>query len=150
MIVTQAQMADLDEAAALFDAYRVFYGQQSDLEGARGFLFDRMAYRQSVVFIARDDASREAAGFMQLYPTFSSVSMEPVLVLNDLFVAEAHRKHGVGQRLLDAAKSYAVSVRAKGLELSTAAGNAAAQRLYERNGYERDEIYVHYFLRTNG
>ncbi|MFC4103457.1 GNAT family N-acetyltransferase [Paenibacillus xanthanilyticus] len=150
MTVKQAELADLDEVAALFNAYRVFYGQQPDLEGARGFLFDRLVYRQSVVWIARDEASGEAAGFTQLYPIFSSVSMERVLVLNDLFVTEAHRKLGVGQRLLDAAKSYAVSVKAKGLQLSTAVDNAAAQRLYERNGYERDELYCHYFLRTNG
>ncbi|MFB9329809.1 GNAT family N-acetyltransferase [Paenibacillus aurantiacus] len=148
--VKQADMADLDEVAGLFNAYRVFYGQQPDLEGARAFLFDRMAYRQSVIFIARDEARKMAAGIAQLYPIFSSVSMERVLVLNDLFVAEAHRKGGVGQRLLDAAKSYAVSAKAKGLQLSTAADNETAQRLYERNGFERDVDFYHYFLRTNG
>lgn len=150
IIIKQADIADLDEAAVLFNAYREFYGQQPDLEGARAFLFERTAYRQSVIFIARDEASGKAAGFTQLYPVFSSVSMERVLVLNDLFVAEAFRKRGVAQRLLDAAKAYAVSVRAKGLELSTAMDNEAAQRLYEASGYERDESYYHYFLRTNG
>jgi GNAT superfamily N-acetyltransferase len=47
-----------------------------------------------------------AAGFTQLYPSFSSGSMAPILILNDLFVAPEGRRHGIGTALLDAAADY--------------------------------------------
>ncbi|MBB3109501.1 GNAT superfamily N-acetyltransferase [Paenibacillus phyllosphaerae] len=149
--VRQAVIEDIGLIAELFDAYRVFYGQPSDVEGARQFLFDRTVHRQSTILVAVDEA-REGrfVGFTQLYPLFSSVSMERLLLLNDLYVAESHRKQGVAQLLLDAARDYARTTKAKGLELSTAIDNAAAQRLYERNGFERDEDFYHYFLSTKG
>ena len=59
-------------------------------------------------------------GFTQLYPSFSSISMRRIWILNDLFVAEDRRGRGAAQRLLDAAKAYAVETNAKGLALSTA------------------------------
>ena len=66
--------------------------------------------------------------------------------LNDLYVREEYGKHGAGKLLLDAAKAYATQTLSKGLELSTATHNQIAQRLYESNGYKRDEEYVHYDL----
>ncbi|MBO7748435.1 GNAT family N-acetyltransferase [Paenibacillus sp. MWE-103] len=144
--VNQAAIGELDELAAVFDQYRVFYGQPSDVSAARAFLFERFEYRDSIVFAARDVRTDALVGFAQLYPAFSSISMARSLILNDLFVVPDARKRGIGQLLLDAALRYAKQTNAKGLELSTAAGNVAARRLYERNGYERDESFYHYFL----
>lgn len=144
--VRQSALEDLDELAGLFNLYRIFYGQRSALEQAREFLFERMEHRESILFHVRDRKSRRMAGFIQLYPAFSSVSMKRTFILNDLYVLEEYRGQGIGRLLLDEARRYAGQLRAKGLELSTAAGNAAAQRLYEQCGYARDEQFVHYFL----
>ncbi|RUT30618.1 GNAT family N-acetyltransferase [Paenibacillus zeisoli] len=144
--VHQASIEDLDELAKLFDEYRVFYGQASDIEGARGFLFDRFEHQESIIFCVRNSDTRQIIGFTQLYPLFSSISMRRLLLLNDLYVDEAYRKQGIGQLLLDVAKDYAGKVRAKGLQLSTAVTNSTAQSLYERNGYVRDHEFYHYFL----
>lgn len=146
--VKLATIEDLHELAEIFNLYRVFYGQDSNVEHASRFLFERFEHRESVVFIARDHDTKEIAGFTQLYPSFSSISMERTYILNDLFVRSEHRKQGIGQLLLEAAENYAQQMNAKGLELSTAIDNEQAQRLYERNGFERDEEYFHYFLRV--
>jgi ribosomal protein S18 acetylase RimI-like enzyme len=133
--VRRATIEDIDSLANLFDGYRMFYGQSSDLNAAGCFLAERLAERDSVLFLAEDTA-RSAAGFTQLYPSFSSVSMARTFILNDLFVAPACRKRGVAKRLLDAAAAHAKDASAIRLSLSTALDNNAAQSLYVSQGWE--------------
>jgi GNAT superfamily N-acetyltransferase len=128
--------------APLFDAYRQFYGQAPDLEGARRFLSDRLERGESDAFAVMERG--HALGFTQLYPSFSSVAMKPLWVLNDLFVAEAARRRGVGARLLLAARDHAVRTGAARLVLATAVGNLPAQALYDRLGWQKDTASVHY------
>lgn len=144
--VIQATIQNLDELAVLFNQYRIFYKQESNIEGAKQFLFERLSYMESTIFLALDKASQRAIGFTQLYPSFSSISMERVWILNDLYVVEQYRNLGAAQLLLEAAKSYAVQTKAKGIGLSTAINNDRAQHLYEKNGYTRDTEFYHYFL----
>ncbi|CAM2905214.1 GNAT family N-acetyltransferase [Paenibacillus sediminis] len=144
--VRQATIDDLDGLAEIFNDYRVFYGQTPNLEQARLFLFERFEHLESIVFIAKDQNTDRIVGFTQLYPVFSSISMRRSLILNDLYVNEQYRKQGIASMLLDEAQSYAKSIKAKGLELSTAITNEQAQRLYERYGYVKDEEFYHYYL----
>jgi hypothetical protein len=71
--VRQAVLADLEELAALFDQYRQFQGQASDVAAACSFLRERFDHGESVLFICHEGAT--AVGFAQLYPSFSSVSL---------------------------------------------------------------------------
>jgi len=141
--IRQAELKDLDLLAPLFDAYRQFYNQPSDLTAARQFMHERIQRGQSVVLLAFD--GDRAVGFTQLYPSFSSVSLARSFVLNDFFVSDHCRMQGVGTKLLAAAVEYARSVRAIRLTLSTAATNTTAQSIYERTGWKRDqEFYVYH------
>ena len=135
--VHRATLADLDGLAPLFDAYRVFYRKASDREGARAFLHDRLSRDESVVFAARLGEG-PLVGFTQLYPSFSSVQMRRVWVLNDLFVAEGARKQGVAQALMAEAEAFARETGAAWVQLETEATNAPAQALYDGLGWERD------------
>src|SRR5262245_40511125 len=132
----------VERIVPLFDAYRRFYGQPPDLDGARRFLAERLGRGESVIFAVV--ASGRALGFTQLYPSFSSVSLRPIWVFNDLFVAEDARRRGVGARLLRAARDHAVKTGAARLALSTAVTNTVAQALYERDGWRRDTAFLHY------
>jgi GNAT superfamily N-acetyltransferase len=142
--VRQATVADLDLLVPLFDQYRQFYRQPSDPEGGRQFLLERFAHNQSVIFVACDGAA--AIGFTQLYPSFSSVGMARIFVLNDLFVTPDVRGGGVGKALLDAAAEYGSRVGAVRLVLSTELTNSTAQRLYEKAGWKRDTAFCAYQL----
>lgn len=144
--VVQATSDDLHIAAPLFDQYRQFYAQPSDLAKAHQFLKERLERNESVVYLAIDTSSGEGLGFTQLYPTFSSISARPAWILNDLFVRSDRRKTGVATRLLEAAKQHAAATNAKGLSLSTAVSNIAAQSLYESFGFTRDDQFYHYDL----
>ncbi|MNP29279.1 Spermine/spermidine acetyltransferase [compost metagenome] len=148
--IAQATIADLDDAAVLFDQYRVFYQQESNLDAARSFLFNRFEHQESIIFLAKEnDANGKSIGFAQLYPVFSSISMERSLILNDLFVDERFRGQGVGRKLLQTVSSYCELIHSKGIELSTATTNTAAQKLYEQVGYVKDEQYFHYFKKAD-
>ncbi|WP_433615597.1 N-acetyltransferase family protein [Paenibacillus cellulositrophicus] len=146
--IREAGLEDLHELTAIFDLYRIFYGQETDVEGADAFLFERMEHRESVILIAEDVKQGRIAGFTQLYPVFSSISMKRSYILNDLYIREQYRKQGIARLLLEAAKRYAKLARAKGLSLSTAVTNVRAQQLYEQSGYVRDEQFIHYDLTT--
>jgi len=146
IVVTQAQPDDIAVLAPLFDGYRVFYKQISDVAAAQQFVRDRLANNESVIFIAR--FGEHAVGFTQLYPSFSSVAMQRIWILNDLFVSPTARGQGVAEALLRRAEQFARETRAKRLVLSTATDNVAAQRLYEKLGWQRDMAFYHYELST--
>jgi GNAT superfamily N-acetyltransferase len=137
-----ADQADL--IAPLFDQYRQFYRYPSDLAGARRFLRERLEKNESVIFLALEE--REAVGFTQLYPMFSSTKMRPMWILNDLFVLRDRRKAGIAAALLEKARQFGIERGAVELMLETAVDNLAAQRLYEKLGWKRDIEFYTYHL----
>jgi GNAT superfamily N-acetyltransferase len=143
--IIQATKIQIDELLPLFDQYRIFYKQASDLTGARDFLMHRFLNNESVIFMAVEDGI--GVGFTQLYKSFSSVSMQGIYILNDLFVANTHRNRGVGAKLLQKAQQYCLENECKGLALETAVDNPA-QHLYERMGWEKDSQCFHYFWKA--
>ncbi|MGH8225223.1 MAG: GNAT family N-acetyltransferase [Gammaproteobacteria bacterium] len=142
--INRATIGQLDALASLFNAYRVFYGRKPDLDGARAFLEARLQHEESVIFLAELDS--QPAGFTQLYPLFSSVNMSRIWLLNDLYVAESARRHGVADALLDAARKHGEQTGASGLMLETAEDNRPAQTLYERKGWKREDGFYWYAL----
>lgn len=137
---------DADLVAPLFDLYRQFYEKPPNLEVARTFLRDRLEAGESVILIAEDEGtSREALGFVQLYPLFSSVEARRIWVLNDLFVAPTARRLGVGRSLMEAARQFAIQTGAKRLTLETMEENRKAWTLYESLGYICHEASVRFY-----
>ncbi len=145
MQVVLAADEHLEGLSVLFDQYRVFYQQTSDVESGKKFLYERLQNRDSVIFVASNQG--DLIGFTQLYPSFSSVSMKRVWILNDLFVQEGHRNKGVARLLMEAAENYAKQSRAVRVVLATQILNSAAQELYKSRGYLKDEEFYHYALR---
>jgi ribosomal protein S18 acetylase RimI-like enzyme len=141
----RADTAQLDAVAQLFDAYRGFYEQPSNLAQSRAFIAERMAAGESAIFLAQDEHG-EALGFVQLYPTFSSIDAHRTWLLSDLFTTPAARGRGVGRLLMNTARAFALETGAKGLVLETATDNVTAQGLYESLGYVRDTGYYTYML----
>ena len=141
--IRRANVDDLEAIAVLFDGYRRFYEQPGDLEGARRFLQARLDAEDSVILLAESD--RQLLGFIQLYPSFSSVSMRRLWILNDLFVDPRHRRGGVGDALMTAAEKLARDDGSKGLVLATQKTNGTAKTLYEARDWKLDDAFDHYF-----
>ncbi|UJH67629.1 GNAT family N-acetyltransferase [Allomuricauda sp. SCSIO 65647] len=140
--ISRASARDIPTIVPLFDAYRVFYGQESNLDAAHSFLLERFSDQDNIIFLALHDDM--PIGFVQLYKTFSSVSLRPYYILNDLFVKKEFRKKGVGEALLEKAKSHCRQMDYKGLALETATDNPA-KKLYEKLNWKKSTEFFHYF-----
>ena len=134
---------DLLQLADLFDAYRMFYKQVSDISLARRFIAERLDKKDSAIFVAVD-AELKLIGFCQIYPSFCSVIAAKIGVLYDLFVDPSVRKSGAGKALMLAAHEYATEHGFARLDLTTAKTNLTAQGLYQSLGWVRDEVFYSY------
>jgi GNAT superfamily N-acetyltransferase len=134
--IRRATDADIARVAPLFDAYRSFYGQPSDIARADAFLRERLVNGESTLLLAERDG--EALGFTHLYPLFSSVRTARLWLLNDLFVADGARRQGVARALLDGAAAFARDEGAAGLMLETTRDNGPARALYRAAGWNED------------
>ena len=169
----EAIWGDIEMAAKLFDQYRQFYGLAPDFNLARHFIGERLVKNESVIFLAinsvlqlavrpveplthdstmdrsamQQGGSDGALGFVQLFPSFSSLKAQRLWVLNDLFVAPEGRGKGVGRALMDRARRHAEETGACRLTLETMHDNQVAKSLYLSLGYVHDGDGVeHYTL----
>lgn len=151
--IRMAHLDDLVPLAGMFNAYRQFYEESSDIGLARRFLQDRLNKKDSIIFVAEtavDENSvntnqvQKLIGFCQLYPTFCSVIAAPICVLYDLFVDANIRKSGAGKALMLATHEYAANNGYARLDLTTAKTNLTAQSLYESSGWVRDDVFYTY------
>lgn len=143
MTIVKAELHNLEAVTELFDLYRIFYEQESDIARAREFIKERLTNEDSVIFLAYDHEN--LIGFVQLYPSFSSVSMKRLWVLNDLYVKESVRGKGYGEKLIKKAIAFAMETGAKGLLLETAQDNRAAQKLYEKIGFVKETNFFYFY-----
>jgi ribosomal protein S18 acetylase RimI-like enzyme len=143
--ILQADHTNADQVAPLFDAYRQFYKQPSDLAGSAAYLQARLEKSEAIIFLAVDDKG-DALGFTQLYPTFCSVEAKPAFILYDLFVKPEARREGVATLLLETAQAMHASSGAAWLRLETDIKNTPAQALYESQNWKRDDEFYAYFF----
>lgn len=142
--ISTATLEHLELLVPLFDAYRVFYQEKTDFERARNFLLERIQNADSVIYLAFD--ADKPLGFTQLYPSFSSASTQRLWILNDLYVIPEARGLRIGEYLIERAMQLARDTNAKGVMLETAHTNTSGQKLYERMGFEREDLeYRTYF-----
>ncbi len=143
--IKRATSDDLDQLTGCFNLYRGFYKQVSNELKCREFLSDRLVRNESVIFIVNSD--EVMAGFVQLYPCFSSISLKRQWILNDLFVKEKFRRLGVAKMLLKQAGKFGkADLNCKGLTLKTGSYNFNAQKLYESMNWLKEVDYISYNL----
>lgn len=144
MQIIKATTDHLPQLAVLFDLYRQHYEQQPDVEGAEQYLAERLVQNESVIYVAEEGG--ELVGFTQLYPVFSSIGMKKAWILNDLYVAEGHRRKGAARGLLEASRELGKATDARYLMLQTHITNTKARALYESNGWKLDDEFYYYYL----
>lgn len=148
MKIVQATFEHLAETAELFDQYRQFYLQDKSLSLARQFIEERIRQQDSMIYLALADDLR-GMGFVQLFPSFSSVAMQRTYILNDLYVNPAFRQRGVAKALMQTAKAFAAKNGASSIKLATAKSNIAAKSLYDDLGYQLIDTFDYYSLKVS-
>ncbi|CAM4185818.1 GNAT family N-acetyltransferase [Shewanella aquimarina] len=141
----RASLEDAAVVASLFDEYRQFYGQASDIDLASKFINARLARKDAVIFLMLD-AQGNGLGFCQLYPSFSSIHARANLILSDLYVTQHARCVGVGRRLMNTAIDYAKAKGIASIFLETHKDNHQAQALYESLGFKVEQEFLSYNL----
>ncbi|WP_338812773.1 GNAT family N-acetyltransferase [Bernardetia sp. Wsw4-3y2] len=145
--IKKATLNDLENLNLLFDAYRVFYKKESDLEASKEFLRKRIQNNESEIFVAQfsENNSEKLVGFVQLFPIFSSTRLKRFWLLNDLFVDINFRGRGISILLIEEAKKIAVQTESAGLMLETDKNNIEGNQLYPKTGFELDTEHNFYY-----
>ena len=149
MRIVQATLEHLDLLTPLFVKYREFYGELPFPESSRKFLEKRLSRQESVIYLALADEDDRLLGFCQLYPSFSSLALKRVWILNDIYVAEDARRQLVADRLLQTAKKMARETNAVRMRVSTSVSNEVARKVYESIGFHEDTEFKNYILPIN-
>ncbi|MFC5697757.1 GNAT family N-acetyltransferase [Pseudomonas sp. GCM10022186] len=149
MRIVQATLEHLDLLTPLFVKYREFYGELPFPESSRKFLEKRLSRQESVIYLALADEDERLLGFCQLYPSFSSLALKRVWILNDIYVAEDARRQLVADRLLQTAKKMARETNAVRMRVSTSVSNEVAKKVYESIGFHEDTEFKNYILPIN-
>lgn len=138
MRIREAKNTDLKQLAELFDKYREFYRKDSDIEGAKDFLAERLKNGDSEIYVCESNDSN-LIGFVQLYPLFSSTRMKKLWLLNDLFVNPEFRGKGISIKLIEKAKKLVNDSQACGMFLETEKSNLIGNNLYLKTGFKLNE-----------
>ncbi len=145
--IVHAEMEDLERLLPAFGAYREFYGLSAALHECRYFLFNRLMNEDSLILLAENPQTEKLLGFAQLYPTFSSLALNQIWILNDLYIDPQARRRGVATRLIGYARDFLRERGDEAIVLETAPDNAAAKALYEGTGFSKDDAFDRYRLR---
>jgi ribosomal protein S18 acetylase RimI-like enzyme len=150
MRIIKATLEHLDLLTPLFVKYREFYGELPYPESSREFLEKRLRRDESVIYLAlaKDDDSK-LLGFCQLYPSYSSLSLKRVWILNDIYVNEDYRRQLVADHLVKHAKKMAKETQAVRMRVATSSTNDVAQKVYESIGFREDTQFKNYVLPIN-
>ena len=84
--------------------------------------------RGDLVFVAREQG--EPAGYVALRGEEGGA-----VVVEQLFIAPGHERHGIGHRLLAYAEGYAIANRAPSLRIVVEENNQPARSFYRRSGF---------------
>lgn len=144
---TQADAPALGRLGALlvrthhdFDPARFIAATPRTARGYASWLASQLAVRDVVILVAEQHGIVIGYAYAGLEGPDYMALRGPAGVLHDLVVDPAHRGHGVGRMLLDAAAAALAARGAPRVILSTAARNVAAERLFERAGFRRTMI----------
>ncbi len=148
MKIRKTTITDLEQLAELFDQYRVFYKKDSDIQGAKGFLAERLKNEDSEIYVC-ETADGKLAGFVQLYPLFSSTKMQKLWLLNDLFVNQEFRGNQISVKLIDRAKKLVEDSEACGMFLETGKSNLIGNNLYPKTGFKLNQAANFYEWNKN-
>lgn len=140
MLIRLASELDLDILVNLFDDYRQSLGFKSEPKKCRYFVKTRLVENDSMILIALEDS--EALGFVQLYPSYSSLLLKSVWYFDDVFVEDKFRGKGIATELINKAKALALGTEVLLVKRTKVVNNEADQTL--TNMTETEGMYFYH------
>jgi ribosomal protein S18 acetylase RimI-like enzyme len=122
-----------DQVAALFDDYRVHYGQPPSPEVTSSWLHDQLVQHRITAAAIRDD---QVCGFITVAAMPASLMLGTAWSIRDLYVAPHHRRAGIANALLRHTLGDARAAGALRVSLHTETDNVSALKLYTDIGFQ--------------
>lgn len=140
---------ELESFLPLIEAYQRFY-EVTDIDRGRnrGF-FGRLIAPSQLGLLLGAWRRQSPIGFACMNWSLDSLKTRETVTLNDLWVAPAERRAGVGRALIEAAADQAHARGSHSLVWITAPDNYEARGLYNSLATEQSE-WIHYELRLRG
>lgn len=146
MQIIQATCDHLDLLVPMFVRYRELYGARPMVELSRTFLEQRITDKDAIVYLAFSQENNQLVGFSLLYTSYSSLSLRPVWILNDIFVIESARRKQVARTLVIRARDDASAANAVRLRVATNTYNNTIRKMYESLGFYENPQLTNYIL----
>jgi ribosomal protein S18 acetylase RimI-like enzyme len=137
----RARVADIEDLMVLM---RAFYKESQ-------YPFDGMRAEAAVIALMRNPENGaawifryggRAVGYLIVTFGYSIEFGGRDAFVDELFVSERDRGHGIGTRALEIAEAHCLEQGVAALHLEVERGNRRAQSLYEQSGYEAHERYL--------
>ncbi|NVJ65053.1 MAG: GNAT family N-acetyltransferase [Gammaproteobacteria bacterium] len=138
---------DLDKLVPLFDDYRQHFKQASDQAAVKEYLQARISSNEAMIYLAQ--SQDQLHGFVILYPSFSSIGLAPIWILNDFYLKSGANKRLMAKQLLDRLSQDCREAGAIRIEVTTRKENHKLHKLYKEYGFEKDYKYDYYFLQIS-
>lgn len=139
MDIRLIEKSDASLLVPVFDAYRQFHDQDSDEAGVRKYLAAHLDAGDFPGVVAIDDHGK-VAGFSLVVPTFSSIQLERVWVLDALYIEPDHRQTGLAVRLMVRLLALAKECGINHMSVVTDKSNTRAQAHYRKMGWKQSEF----------
>jgi ribosomal protein S18 acetylase RimI-like enzyme len=135
--------------------------EKSDLEILMEFIrefcevdhhpFDDSSIRVALTKILSDDSlgrvwliqhNSQAIGYIVLTFGYSLEYRGREAVIDEIYILESHRGQGIGKRAIEFVEEVSPSLEIKVLHLEVERENIAAQRFYQKVGFEAQDSYL--------
>lgn len=145
MIIRQAQVSELAQVVPLFDDYYAASPVPHTVDhlALQVFLKTIVSDERQGQLLLAETPTGQLVGFALLYRTYDTRKLRPVVILNDLFVAEKVRRQGVARKLMAATFEWAQGQGAVSVVWQTRTSNKGAQKLYHQLGVQ-EEGWLHF------
>lgn len=130
------------DAAAIVRLNEAFNGEHATVAEVAA----RIVRGQGLETFLLAELDQQAVGFLCLRLLPQICDPATYAEINELFVEEAYRRHGIGQALMQKAMELAKAAGAQQLILLTNFHNTTAQRFYHAQGFENYEIVMRKLL----
>ena len=144
MHIVKCTEAHLESLVDIFEEYRQFCGFDRSQKKTKVFLKKLILNEESTIFIAIDSEKDSVMGFVNLYPSYSSLALRRLWILNDLGVSSSYRGKGVSKALIQKVQEFAKETNAIRIELKTELKNTIARSLYQSMNFTVDEDNAYY------
>lgn len=143
MLIQSLSEKYIDQFVTIVDEYRKFFDFGLSPNKTKEFFQRLQEKNEAATFIAISEKD-EVMGFVNLYPSYSTLSLRKIWILNDLGVSSKFRRLGVARALIKKSIEFAKASDAIRIELKTGKTNLDAQKLYTEIGFKTDRDNLYY------